>query len=84
MGPILPDFKLAKGCPIALNRSHVLILSEEVHPHLTGLYCLSGWIYDFYKFQWIQRNFNNCYEFAQPSFEIDLTCTSIWDKNASM
>ena len=81
-GPILPRQKLAIGCPIALNRTHVLILYEDIHQKLTGFYCINAWIYDFHTYTGTWRTLTkNCYEHLTPNYKIDLTCSSVMNKN---
>ena len=52
-GPDLPDFRIGRGYPVALNRTHVIILQIDRFSE-----CLQGWIYAFDSFLW--TTLNNC------------------------
>ena len=47
------DYTLSRGHPIALNRTHVMILQVEIFSK-----CLHGWIYSFISFKW--NGVNQC------------------------
>ena len=47
------DYTLSRGHPIALNRTHVMILQVEIFSK-----CLHGWIYSFISFKW--KGVNQC------------------------
>ena len=86
-GPKLPIKDMVKGCPISLNRTHVMIL----YVNDLRKYCLVAWVYSFRDFQW--KEINEClYEVVsehllQLSDEYnytiahDLQCTSTIDKS---
>lgn len=50
-GPDLPTHELGRGCPIGLNRTHVLTLYVN---HKTN--CLKAWVYSFEEFKWTHMN----------------------------
>ena len=75
-GPKLPFREMGKGCPITLNRTHVLILYNNQNKH----YCLDAWMYSFEEFQW--THLNECF-FTPPNstqLRFDLLCASYLDK----
>ena len=78
-GPELPDLSMLRGCPLALNRTHVLILTSNT----TGLdYCVDAWTYSFDQNQW---DFKHCIlnlTLPYPSYlyEFELQCSSYYDK----
>ena len=79
-GPKLPLKEMAKGCPISLNKTHVLIL------FINEQNCLAIWVYSFDDFQW--KELNRClHETATKThlgLEIvydDLKCTSTLEKH---
>ena len=47
------DYTLSRGHPIALNRTHVMILQVEIFSQ-----CLYGWVYSFISFKW--NGVNQC------------------------
>lgn len=83
-GPDLPDLSLLRGCPIALNRSHFLIL----YSNKTGTdYCLNSWMYSFEQHVWY--NYRNCLlnlSLPYPSYEyeFELQCSSYFGKMGSV
>ena len=75
-GPKLPFREIGKGCPITLNRTHVLLLYNDQNKHN----CLDAWMYSFEEFQW--THLNECF-YAPPNstqFGFDLMCASYLDK----
>ena len=48
-GPDLPTHELGRGCPIGLNRTHVLTLYVDHN-------CLKAWVYSFEEFKWTHMN----------------------------
>ena len=75
-GPKLPLKEMAKGCPISLNKTHVLILFIKEQN------CLAIWVYSFDNFQW--KELNGCLHETHLGLEIvynDLKCTSTMEKH---
>ena len=59
-GPDLPKLSLGKGCPIGLNRTHVLVLVIDEKTK-----CIQGWMYSFQSYTWLERE--KCiYDITQP------------------
>ena len=59
-GPDLPKLSLGQGCPISLNRTHVLVLVIDEKTK-----CIQGWMYSIQSYTWIVRQ--KCiYEITQP------------------
>ena len=76
-GPKLPFKAMGKGCPITLNRTHVLILYTNQNKQS----CLDAWMYSFEEFQW--THMNECF-YAPPNstlLRFDLMCASYLDKS---
>ena len=84
-GPKLPFKAMGKGCPVTLNRTHVLIL------YINQNNCLDAWMYSFQEFQW--NHLNTCFYAPSNStlstitgidveslLRFDLLCASYLDK----
>lgn len=64
-GPDLLDFRIGRGYPFALNRTHVLILQIDRFSE-----CLEGWIYAFDSFLW--TTLDNCiYQLEEVDIWVD-------------
>ena len=78
-GPTLYDNILAYGCPVALNRTQVLIFHQGYNDN-----CIYAMVYDFERFIWAQLNhcyYNITVEEQLSSHDIfQLRCTSILGK----
>ena len=78
-GPTLYDNILAYGCPVALNRTQVLIFHQGYSDN-----CIYAWVYDFERFSWAKLNhcYYNITTEEQLSFHdiFQLRCTSIMGK----
>ena len=89
-GPSLPDNTITEGCPVALNRTHALILFQS--PHDSNLSCqmehtcIKSWIYDFEETKWTKSDscyYNMTFECGYCYNEIDMTCTVIYGKGTN-
>ena len=80
-GPTLYDNILAYGCPVALNRTQVLIFHQGYYNN-----CIYAWVYDFERFSWTKLNhcYYNIITEEQLSFHdiFQLRCTSILGKKS--
>ena len=76
-GPKLPFKAIGKGCPITLNRTHVLILYTNQNKHS----CVDAWMYSFEEFQW--THMNECFyaPLNSTQLQFDLMCASYLDKS---
>ena len=76
-GPKLPFKAMGKGCPITLNRTHVLILYTNQKKHS----CVDAWMYSFEEFQW--THMNECFyaPLNSTQLQFDLMCASYLDKS---
>ena len=76
-GPKLPFKAMGKGCPITLNRTHVLILYTNQNKHS----CVDAWMYSFEEFQW--THMNECFypPLNSTQLQFDLMCVSYLDKS---
>ena len=76
-GPKLPFKAIGKGCPITLNRTHVLILYTNQNKHS----CVDAWMYSFEEFQW--THMNECFyaPLNLTQLQFDLMCASYLDKS---
>ena len=76
-GPKLPFKAMGKGCPITLNRTHVLILYTNQNKHS----CVDAWMYSFEEFQW--THMNECFyaPLNSTQLQFDLMCASYLDKS---
>ena len=76
-GPKLSFKAMGKGCPITLNRTHVLILYTNQNKHS----CVDAWMYSFEEFQW--THMNECFyaPLNSTQLQFDLMCASYLDKS---
>ena len=76
-GPKIPFKAMGKGCPITLNRTHVLILYTNQNKHS----CVDAWMYSFEEFQW--THMNECFyaPLNSTQLQFDLMCASYLDKS---
>ena len=92
-GPVLPDLSVAQGCPIALNRTHLMILSMDfdfkgdniyTDIQLIGDNCLNGWLYSFEEYQWTYLD--ECFYLKESVAELrfNLMCQSSFGKDQNL
>ena len=76
----LPSKILGRGCPISLNRSHVMILYMDIETK-----CVNAWLYSFEEFKW---NYVKHCIYKPPvdnldQFTLNLMCASYLDKHGN-
>ena len=80
-GPSLPDNDINEGCPVALNRTHALILFQSYDTNSWS--CIKGWIYDFEETKWTKSDicyYNMTIGCGYYYNNIDLSCTETFGK----